>query len=405
MNQPSRWIGLGIVSALLVPTLLTHAFAPEERLRLGLTCAPFGWQIVMIVHLVASLPIGLVTSASLVQARRREGRWISDAAWALIGLTEISAVVLFGENVAAAFEWSNAGFLARDLARTVVVFLLVLPWLIVATRWDRFRPRIPVSRAAFLVAAMLALLPPLVYTSQLTEKRAIDLKAHLSTGRLLKAKSTLVGLRELGGRQTVGGIPLTQALRGLRATIDRTERNASRKLPTSASASLKLERAFLLIQLDRLEEAEPLLRSLGETMPEALLLLGAVYREQSRWADAERAYRQVLASSLAGAVRDRGLQERSTTAYEGWAEAARSGGQPEVAERAYLEAQRRLPAKAGYFAFQLGRHYLAGGRPSKAVEQLRQAARLDPTLEAQVRSLILEARVKTPACLLGSPYR
>ena len=161
----------------------------------------------------------------------------------------------------------------------------------------------------------------------------------------------------------------------------------------------------MLIQLERLDEAESLLRSLSEPSPDALLLLGAVYRDQARWSDSKRVYRQALTSLLPGAVRDRGSQERSATAYDGLAEAARSGGRPEVAEQVYLEARRRLPARAGYFVFQLGRHYLSGGRPSDAITQLRQAVRLDPTLESQIRPLILQAQVRTPACLLRSPYR
>ena len=405
MNPTSRWIGPGIVSALLVPAILTHAFTPDDRSGLGLTCAPFGWQVVMIVHLVASLPIGLVTSAALVRSSRRQGRWAASVAWALVGLAGISAIVLLGEHVATAFEWSRSGLLARGIARSIFAYLLVLPWLIVAVRWDGPDVQIPNSWAAVLVGTTLAVLPPLVYEDRIVESRAIELADHVGTGRLLKARSALVGLRDLGGRRPGGVMSPAEALRGLEATLSRAALAAARELPATATPEARMERAFLLIQLDRLDEAESILLPLSETMPDATLLLAAVYRDRSRWSDSERAYRRALAWSLPGAARDRGSLDRSATAYEGLAEAARSGGRPEDAERAYQEARRRLPARAGYFAFQLGRHYLSGGRPADGIAQLRQAVHLDPTLEDRVRPLILQAKVRTPACLLRSVDR
>ena len=179
----------------------------------------------------------------------------------------------------------------------------------------------------------------------------------------------------------------------------------SRPLPPAASPTARLERAFRLIQLDRLDQAEPILRSLAGTSPDAPLLLGAVYRDQGRWSDSERAYRQALAALLPAAAGDRGAQERIATAYDGLAEAARSGGRPELAEQAYRQARLDLPARAGYFTFQLGRHHLDGGRPRDAITLLRQAERLDPTLGPQVRPLLRQVELTTPACLLRSPDR
>jgi hypothetical protein len=405
MNQPSLRIGLGIATAVIVPSTLIRWFTPHERLGLGLGCAPFGWQIVMIVHMVASLPIGVVTSAGLARSRSPERRWALRVVYILLGLAGVSAVVLWGGSMAGALESWKAGFLARDFVRTIIAHLLVLPWLIVAALRDGPEPRIPASPAAIFVTATLAFLPPLVYTNQIVENRLIDVNVNLSSGRLLKAKSSLMGLSDLGSSGQVGGTSPTQALRGLEGKLARLERDAIRDLPASAAPSTRLQRAFLLIQLERLDEAEAILRSLSETSSDALLLLGAVYRDQARWSESERAYRQALASLLPGSIRDRDSQERSATAYDGLAEAARSGGHPEIAEQAYQEARRRLPALAGYWALQLGRHYLSGGRPLDAIAQLRQAARLEPTLEARVRPLILQAQVRTPACLLRSPYR
>ena len=405
MNPASRSIVPGIGLALLMPTILIQAFTPDGRLGIGLTCAPFGWPIVMIVHLIASLPIGLVTSAALGRTRRHPARWISMTSWTMVGLAGISALVFRGEDVASALARWDAGFVVRDVVRTVLAFLLVLPWLVVADRPTGPDPRIPHRPAAILVAATLAFLPPIVYANQFAENRSTDLKTQLGAGRLVKARSTLIGLSELGNRPLVDGKSPAQILRRLDTEIARMERDASHPLPPTASPQARLERAFLLIQLDRLDESEPILRSLAEIVPDALLLLGAVYRDQTHWSDSERAYRRALDSLLPGAARDLGMQERCATAYEGIAEASRSAGRPEDAEKAYQEARRRLPAKAGYFAFQLGRHYLSGGRPSEGIAQLRQAVQRDPTLESQVRPLILQAQTKTPACLLRSPDR
>jgi hypothetical protein len=48
----------------------------------------------------------------------------------------------------------------------------------------------------------------------------------------------------------------------------------------------------------------------------------------------------------------------------------------------------------------MGRHYQQGGRPALALEHLREAVRLDPTLGDQVGTLINELATSSPGCLL-----
>ena len=401
MNPPSSRIALVLATGVIAPTLLMGWLVPPGRLDLGLGCAPFGWRTLLIVHLVASLPIGVMASAGLVRAVGLGSWWARVGACILLGFLGAFAVASLGDGVVKALEWPGAGFVARGIVRTVVACSLTLPWLVGATLCAGPDPRIPASPAALLVGATLAFLPPSAYAGQLAENRSHDLNSNLGSGRLLKAMASLVVLLELGDKRTVAGALPTRALRGLEESLARLRRDVTFDLPPSATPAQMLGRAFQLIQLERLDEAESMLRPLAETSLDALLLLGAIDRDRARWSDAETSYRRALALPHPETTRDDDFRGRLATAYDGLAEAARSGGNPKVAEQAYREAGVRLPEMAGYFSFQSGRHHLDGGRPWEAIARLQQAVRLDPSLEAKVRPFLLQARVRTPGCILG----
>jgi len=401
MSRTSRWIGPALAWAVVAPAVSLHQFTPEDRTGPGLTAIPFGWRIVMIVHLVASLPFGVISSTAIVRSGRPVGERFGVTAWASAGIAAIAAVMSFGENAASIFD----GFLARSVFRTIVAFMLTWPWLMALSCCGGADHRVPISALAFAVALVVAFVPPFVYAVRLAESRSVDLESHLSTGRLVKARSDLVGLRALGFQRGNGESTSFEALQMLDRKIALMNQVVSATLPASTNPSARLQRAYLLIRLERLEEAEPILRSLAHDLPDAMLLLGAIQRDQSRWSDAELVYREAVARLLARTSRDPGIQERLITAYEGWADAARSGSRPEVSEAVYREALGHLPRHVGYFSLRLGRHYLSGGRHFEAIHWLEQAVRRDPTLEPQVGLLLREARTRTPACLIGPGRR
>src|SRR5262245_39656236 len=108
-----------------------------------------------------------------------------------------------------------------------------------------------------------------------------------------------------------------------------------------------------------------------------------------------------MSARAAGLLGPDGDRDLLTTAYDGWAEAARNAGRPGDAERVLREALVRLPDRAAYFHLQLGRHYHDGGRPVPALDHLHEARRLDPDgHRKKAQDVIDSIRRATLACVL-----
>ena len=87
-------------------------------------------------------------------------------------------------------------------------------------------------------------------------------------------------------------------------------------------------------------------------------------------------------------------------ALEGLVFNARGDRRPADAERVLKRGLEALPDRAAYFHFQLGQHYHNGGRPSFAIDHLRNASRLDATSYGErADRLITQIQTSTPACL------
>ena len=156
-----------------------------------------------------------------------------------------------------------------------------------------------------------------------------------------------------------------------------------------------------MTQLGRLAATEILLKPLadrGDT--EAILLLAAVCRDQMRWADCERLYRQVLGISRPRIGTSATAVARCATAYDGLADALGGSGRFKDAGNVLLEARAMLPSRSAHYAFRLGRHDLDTGRPVSALVWFDEAVRRDPSIKSQVQPLIHQVRVRTPACVL-----
>ncbi|CAN5838115.1 hypothetical protein BH23PLA1_BH23PLA1_07060 [soil metagenome] len=398
--------GIGLAMAVLVPVLVLDAMADPERSELGLTAAPFARQRLLIAHVLTAAPLALVVAARWADRLGPVQGRASAMAWAVLGTALALAVGSLTPSIGLALDSLNAGLLIRTSLRTLLVFGLELPWMLLVVRWtggtwtaSEPEPGVPVSGWAPLVVALaLAMLPPAAYADRLAESRASDLQSHLETGRIARARVALRSLLDLGTSRPVGDLPPALAYRSMLRELDRLDRASGRSF-VSSDPEARLQRAFTLIQLDRLEEATRLLGPLAETDTTAALMLAAIWRDVERWSDSERIYRQVLEEFLPRADHDPDALAACLTAFDGLALAGRSSGRPEVAEAAFLQARAGLPDHAAYFAGQLGRHYLDGGRPANALEQFQEAIRLDPDSEASLAPLIRSLRVQTPLCV------
>src|SRR5262245_42176986 len=259
-----------VIAALLFATLL-HYSAGEERLSMGLTAVGFGWLRVLVVHLLAAIPIGFVIPLGLN-----------------VRATIVAALVLsilpvaMAPEIVAYLDVANVGFLVRLLARCAVAAALVVPWVYLFRGiWRIESPR---SHGTQLALVMLAVVPPAAFALRVQEAHRARFQQFQSTGRIVRACWELRGLIDLGQTQPIDNqLPvamLTQLDRqvlGLQAQLS---------LASSATPKVKLEHAFALVQLDRLDEAAAELKQLGPSDLNALMLLGAVYRAGKKWPDA-----------------------------------------------------------------------------------------------------------------------
>lgn len=394
--SPSPATILGVIAAAAVPSATLVWLAEIGRHTSGPLPSPFADAGLLAAHCVAALPMGWLAALMF------RGEKQSVAGWAGLGLASTAAVRFLGPALANGLDSAGAGFLARGIVRSLLATVLVVPWLMALKRRERGGdPR--GGRALMWVAALLmAVLPPLALAHRLIRSRTAEFDSHRGTGRLVRAWAALETLRELGAEEASAGEPVREARIALARDLRGLGRLAGRRPTGTFDATERLGRAFALIGLDRLDEAELELRPMvAAAEPDATLLLASVERDRGRWAEAERAYLQVLDAQLPRATRDPSALDRCVTAYDGLVDARLGGGKTVEAGVALREAIQMLPSKAGHFTLRLGNYEIDSGRPVAALARLGEVAGLDSALAPKARELIRSVRVRTPACLLS----
>ena len=388
----------GCVLAVVAPACILHFGAADERLAAGLTAAPFGWSRVLVAHLVTALPLALLVAGWLRSVPAANGS--IGALWAGIG---VGAAAL-GTQVCPAFGDAISGgeFGAVPLLvfRAAIAFVMVLPWCIVATGASNSNSRSLVNPGVlFGLATGVAVLPCGLFAEAVVAARTEQAGDLLQRERIVRADDVLTGLIELGSDRPVGKKLPAAIRKDLATTIPRLKRSGDQPLPANAKPSDRLNRALLMIQIDRLDEAATLLEPLAANDTVALLL-ATVHRDQERWAESDELYSRVLEKLPPRAEMSPPAREACFTAIEGLAFNARSDRRPADAERALKYGLEVLPDRAAHFHFQLGQHYHDGGRPGLALEHLREAARLDPArFGGPTAKLIRQIETSTPACM------
>ncbi len=251
------------------------------------------------------------------------------------------------------------------------------------------------------IAAAIAFIPPHCYAQTVIPACAEQAAMALERERLVQAQRWMVRLCELGGEREIAGRLPQQWMKVLREQIRRREQWLQRALPPHASADERLRYAVVLVQLERLAEAESCLQVLCEHNLAATLLLATIYRDQSRWEASDRCYHWALSQLDSGLSQNSAATAQRATIYEGLAYNARAAGHPTAAQQWLEEGLRRCPDQAARFHLLLGQHFADGGRPQAALEHLRAAAALDPAGSGpEAQKLIVSLRRMTPACVL-----
>lgn len=388
---------LGLLFAVAVPAAALHALVPDDARRAaGLTAAPFAWPRVLVAHLVAALPLGLLVARPLrTVAHANE---VPNGAWLVCAAAALGGVALVSPGLADALSGGEFGEVPLLVLRALVALALVVPW----CAWAGDKSDAPLPRAGLTatVACGLALVPPAVYASAATTARAANATEWLATGRLAKAERALAGLCELGSASTVAKRPPGEIRRALLRDLERLESAAKFPLSPTAPPGARFARAEVLYQLDRLDEAAELLAPLAPGSLNARILLATVDRERGHYAASAAGYEAVLARAVPDAAQFPAARETARLAFVGLAFVARADNRPADAEAALLRALDALPADAPHFHFLPGAHYHDGGRPVRALEHLRRATELDPQLAGRAAEIERAIRTSTPACVL-----
>lgn len=387
---------MGALLAVAVPALVLTLSVGRDRHEAGLTAAPFAWGRLLIVHLVAALPLGFLAAGAWVRARGTPRRLL----WAALGSGAAWAAAVLSPDLGAALARGGYGIFATLLLRSALAWVLVVPWCVAFAGAPSPQGGRNSSWLA-LVGLALAVVPPGAYALAVIEARTSTAAELLARERFMQASRILAGLGELGSdRPLVGGSHAIDR-KQVAARVAQLRRAAERSMPAGAPPQAHIDRAVLLLQLDRRDEAAAELRTLAPGDPQAALLLATVRRDQERWAESDALYTAALDRLLPLASGDAGARAGCKAALEGLAFNARSDGRPGDAERALRRGLDLLPGEAAYFHFQLGRHYQDGGRPGPALEHLHRAAQLDPArFRAAAEKHIGAIRTQTYGCFL-----
>ncbi len=390
----SDWYRLLVcVAAVAFPWCALQGLTDSTRANAGMSYPPFALPRLLAAHLALSLPLALLLGSWLKNnaALRDAGRgW-----WVGLGLVSLGLAAWLGPTLPV------GGLLYMTILRSFLSIILVLPWcLLISTPASRSRSSWE-GRALFLGALGLAMLPCGLLTDALRTARVEQTRELLERERLERARQNVWILRELGGGVTIGKEKLDELLARLNHQLQALDRQVSRPLPTNAPEALRLERALLLIPLNRLDESAKLLLLLADGRNLATLLLATVYQEQQRWADSDARFESVLNAQIGEAATKSEAREACRMALEGLVFNAREERRPADVERWLRRSLELFPERAAELHFQFGQHFAHAGNPHRAIEEFHQAATLNPQrFQRRAQHEIDQLRASTPACLL-----
>lgn len=371
----------GVLAAIAIPFVSWHFAASDERLATGLTAAPFGWPRLLFGHLAAAVPLAYYLA-------RRAGPWGTPGLRFVVATAVTAILALALPALGETLDGANTGPTLRSAIRSMIAVLASTAWIAVVVREPR------ATRLPWLAAVAFAVVPPLVYSHRLVASRAADFETYAKSGRLVRAMGSLEGLRDLGSNRLFSGKSVSELIPLLRKDLDRMAKQAAIPLSDHASLPARLQRAQLLVRLNRPESADALLRDIASPSTEVWLMRAAIAREAGHWNDLAHACREAIARSTPSDD-----PEWLEDAYDGLGEALRNLGRPDDAAAEYREAAQRLPHRNAYYRFQLGLIAAERGQTSVALHDFSEALRLDPNLKPLVEPQIRKVHTNFAGCL------
>jgi hypothetical protein len=383
--------------AAVVPLGSLWLAAPPDRAAHGLAVSPFGWPSLLVVQCLAAVPLAAVVAGWLVT----RVKVTSPVPPVVVGLL-VAVVGYFAAPPLAGTLDPSADFAVRCLVRSTLCLLLAVPWA-VAARAGAAPAR--GSWVTVVVGLVVAVLLPGVWAERLAKENTAAAQNELAAQRMKRAFPLIDGVCDLDPAREIveqqGNLKMPAARKRLADDLKGLAEELARTDPNRLKPSDRLLYANALVSLDRLAEAEPILRELAQNQPQVHLPLARTLHLMGRYDESDAAVRKLLAVGLPEAGANPTARKACVDGFDLLAENATKRGSHADREAVLKEGLEKLPTEEAYFHFQLGRHFKLTGRPFEAMKALNEAVRLDKSFERPAEAMLRDIREGTPGCLVG----
>ena len=342
----------------------------------------FATWTIAIVHLVATVPFGIVLATAIPVGKVPILiRWAGAIASSI--LFWIVALVL--SDVTQKF---SIDYWILWAVRVALCSVLLGAWVVCFP--GPVLEKLKSNRLTILPVAFVVLILPATFGLNELRRYTEGVQSSLNGKRIVRAYNNALRLLQLDSSVKMDGIEVTRVARELRDQIRETEDRLTTKQSTAVSPS---QAVMYLLSLSRVDEAETLWAQLPSNAPDTMLLGILVAREASDWK----------------LVRQRCLEyskllpnEMQSTVLHALAEAHGNLGEISESILVFEQMIRTLPMKGDQAIahFRLGLIYLERGDSAESWDHLNQAMALDPSLENEAKKKF--ARLKNFSCQLQS---
>jgi predicted negative regulator of RcsB-dependent stress response len=322
-----------------------------------------------IIHLVAALPFGWLAASSIRRVVPQRLAVVTIA----IALTAFS--ILIGSSLSHLLKQWEAGYALRWLVRTGIASSIVVWWL--ACLPIRHETRLP-SHYQWAWTILIGLAIPWIYGLKQSEVHRENFLTWMGSMRLEKASRAIACLEEIDGRSQINGTSPSDWRRKVSRQVREAQMRVHTSISRNASLNEQLERVMLLLSLDRLDEAVPILEKLPSSDPSVSLLLAVSAREKKDWTGAEAICRAVLSNRR----ENEKSQRIDPIIFQVLGEALVYNKKIQEAIDCYKNAIMESPENRADFEMRLGSLLAESGNMESAKEHYRRAVQANPLLES-----------------------
>jgi hypothetical protein len=337
------------------------------------------WTIV-VIHLVATLPLGIVLATIFPL-----GKVPMIVRWAgAIATTILFWIVALGlSDTAQKFPmdyWMLWG------SRIVLCAMFHGSWAVCYP--PLFLEKISANKLSIVPVAFVVLILPATFGLSEVKRFTEGAQSSINGKRFVRAYNNALRLLQLDSSVKMDGIDMTRVARELRDQIRETEERLTTKQSTAVTPS---QAVMYLLSLSRVDEAEALWAKLPSDAADTMVLGILIARESSDWKLVRQ--RCLEYSKLAPS-------KMQATVLHALAEAHGNMGEISESIQVFEQMIKALPSKGDQAIahYRLGLIHLERGDSAESWEHLNQAIALDPSLENEAKKKF--ARLKNFSCQL-----